>query len=460
VSAFRKFLGAWEEKSETRSLREFMEYFQYFLDAGGKIEVPEPEEPSNAVQMMTVHAAKGLEFPVVFILSVAPRRFPHSEQKPVIQFPDELRKGPPPPPDIHLQEERRLFFVAMTRAEERLYVSSVAKPGKKPSAFVDDLLSYAAVAARDIERIQVAAVSDEEAASPSPTRLTLSEPRLRGEAQPGLFSEPAASSVYPNLVEWANRPPAISPDGKLLLSATAIESYRDCPLKFKFSHYLKIPTGPQPALTFGNIMHQAVRYFVEQRKMMKSPPEFEAVERFYLNAWRDVGFEDAYQEQAYMKAGLEQLRGFVEREKESGVPAEKIRTEEFFRLDLGEVVLEGRIDQIQPLGAGDDHAVELIDYKTGRPRSQKDADQSLQLSIYALAARDQLKVKPARLTFYNLTNNQPVSTARTGGDLDKALKEVREVADEIRRLLFRPTPGFTCRYCDFVPVCPAHEEKF
>ena len=460
VSAFRQFLGTWEEKSETRRLREFMEYFQYFLDAGGKIEVPEPAEPSNAVQMMTVHAAKGLEFPVVFILSVAPRRFPHSEQKPLIQFPDELRKGPLPPSDIHLQEERRLFYVAMTRAERNLYVSSVTKPGKKPSTFVDDLLSNPAIAARDIESIQVPAVCGDEGASPVPMRLALSEPRVRGEAQPGLFSEPGAGSVYLNLVEWASRPPEISPDGKLLLSATAIESYRDCPLKFKFSHYLKIPTGPQPALTFGNIMHQAVRYFVEQRKKTKSPPESEAVAQFFLGAWKDAGFEDEYQEQAYKKAGLEQLRAFVERQKESGVPPEKIRTEEFFRLDLGGVVLEGRIDQIQPLGVGDGQAVELIDYKTGRPRSQKDADKSLQLSIYALAARDQLKVKPVRLTFYNLTNNQPVSTARTAGDLDKALKEIREVAEEIRRLVFHPTPGFTCRFCDFVPVCPAHEEIY
>jgi RecB family exonuclease len=207
-------------------------------------------------------------------------------------------------------------------------------------------------------------------------------------------------------------------------------------------------------------MHQAVRYFVEQRKKMKSAPDFKAVEQFYLSAWKDVGFEDTYQEQAYKKAGLEQLRGFVERQKGSWVPAEKIRTEEVFHLELGEVVLEGRIDQIQPLGSGDDHAVELIDYKTGRPRSQKDADKSLQLSIYALAAREQLKVKPARLTFYNLTNNQPVSTARTARDLEESLEEVREVAAEIRRGVFHPTPGFTCRYCDFVPVCPAHEETF
>lgn len=157
VEAFRKFLEDWEEKSATRKLREFMEYFEYFLEAGGRIEAPEPDDPANAVQMMTAHAAKGLEFPVVFVLSVAPRRFPHAEQRPLIQFPDELRKGPRPPSNIHLQEERRLFYVAMTRAQERLYVSSVAKPGRKPSQFVDDLVSDAAVAGRDIERIGVSA---------------------------------------------------------------------------------------------------------------------------------------------------------------------------------------------------------------------------------------------------------------------------------------------------------------
>jgi len=458
VKAFRDFLAGWEEKSETQKLREFMEYFQYFQDAGGKIEAPEPEDPSNAVQMMTVHAAKGLEFPVVFMLSVAPRRFPHSEQRAVIEFPDELRKGPESPSNIHQQEERRLFFVAMTRARERLYVSGVSKPGKKPSAFVDDLVSNPVVAARDMERIQVPEISAEEAAPP--TRLALSEPRRRDGTQPGLFSDaPArAGAVYPDLVTWASRPPILAADGKLRLSATAIEDYKSCPLKFKFSHFLRIPTGPQATLTFGNIMHQAVRHYFELRK--EAEPAFDAIEEFYLHAWKAVGFEDAYQEQAYKKAGLEQLRAFVERQKDSRVAAERIRLEETFRLELGDVVLEGRVDQIDPLGPPGDAAVELIDYKTGRPRSQKDADQSLQLSIYALAAREQLKLKPARLTFYNLTNNQPVSTARTAKDLDQAVDEIRAVADQIRRLLFQPAPGFVCRWCDYVPVCPAHEETY
>jgi len=458
VNAFRNFLEGWEAKSETRKLREFMEYFQYFQDAGGKVEAPEPENPANAVQMMTVHAAKGLEFPVVFILSVAPRRFPHSAQKPVIEFPDELRKGPEPPRDIHQQEERRLFFVAMTRARERLFVSSVVKPGKKPSAFVDDLLSNPAVAARDIERIQVPETPPEEAALVKPKKLALSEPRMR-EAQPGLFSDAAvAPSVHPDVAGWAGQPVAAAPDGKLQLSATAIENYLSCPLKFKFSHVLKIPTGPQPALTFGNIMHQSVRHYFELRKT--SLPGFEAIEAFYLRAWRDAGFEDTYQEQSYKTAGLEQLHEFVERQNQVAVAADQVLAEVAFRFPLGDVELEGRIDQVNPLGATGDQAVELVDYKTGRPRSQKDADKSLQLSIYALAAREQLGLKPARLTFYNLTNNHPVSTARTAKDLEETAATIHEVAEQIRSLLFPPTPGYVCRWCDFVAICPAHEETY
>ena len=161
------------------------EYFQYFREAGGQIEAPEPENSAHAVQMMSVHAAKGLEFPVVFILSVAPRRFPHSEQKPVIEFPEALRKGPPPPANIHEQEERRLLYVGLTRAEDRLYVSSVAKPGKKPSVFISDLTSDPAVEARDIERIQVPEAPPEtagRAARPSPCRASALPPPNRRAA--------------------------------------------------------------------------------------------------------------------------------------------------------------------------------------------------------------------------------------------------------------------------------------
>ena len=116
VKAFEEFLREWEEKiskfpplagpewedageekKPRKNLREFIYYFRHYLEAGGKIEAPDVGERADAVQMMSVHAAKGLEFPVVFLLSVASRRFPATERRAVIEFPDELRKGPLPP---------------------------------------------------------------------------------------------------------------------------------------------------------------------------------------------------------------------------------------------------------------------------------------------------------------------------------------------------------------------------
>ena len=391
---------------------------------------------------------------MVFILSVAPRRFPHSEQKPVIEFPEALRKGPPPPANIHEQEERRLLYVGLTRAEDRLYVSSVAKPGKKPSVFISDLTSNPTVEARDLERIQVPEAppeTAERAAGAKPCRTSSLPPPNRRAAC--LAMRPGAPGIYPPIAEWASRTSVIRPEEKLQLSASAIETYDTCPQKFMFSHYLKIPTGPQPALTFGNIMHQCARRYFELRR--QGPVKFEQLQAHFEQIWKGAGFEDDYQEQAYKKAGLEQLRVFVSRHET--VTILPLAAEAHFSLDLGDVVLEGRIDQINPLP---DHSVELVDYKTGRPPSQKDADKSLQLSVYALAARDQMHLNPTRLTFYSLTNNEPVRTVRTPKNLDLVISEIREVAAQIRQQLFPPKPGFACKYCDYELICPAHEESF
>jgi len=548
VNTFRKFIESWAAKDlpldpqsqpqpagmrtvvpptaekvaegcprDERTLGAFMEYFQYFREGGGQIEAPEPEDTENAVQMMTVHAAKGLEFPVVFVVSVARQRFPHREERPVIQFPDALRKGPPPPPNIHVQEERRLFYVAMTRAKERLYASSVTGPRtKKPSVFIEDLLSDPAVRARDIEVIAVPetqiglassspAGAGQEHTESAPAKVLLSEKGEYPSRQRSLFENASKSRyVHPPLKDWANAPvaapvvvPGFSPadptlkgdstapasDGRIRLSATAIEDYRDCPLKFKFGHILRIPTGPQAALTFGSVMHRAVRrYFELRRSRLVS---FSEIEEFYVGAWKDIGFEDSYQEQSYRKAGLEQLRGFVEQQNCLRLEADRISTEQRFSLDLGDILLEGRIDQINPLGPPDGNGaagageiaggrsgtashggqkrvmppVELVDYKTGKPRKPVDAEKSLQLSVYALAARRQLQLDPVRLTFHNLTNNQPVSATRTKHDLEVAEGVIREVAGKIREQEFDPTPGFVCKHCDFFSICPAHEDQ-
>ena len=491
VNAFAEFLREWEEKvskfpalagpeweeehegkKPAKNLHEFLFYFEHYLEAGGKIEAPVVEDRASAVQMMTVHAAKGLEFSVVFLLSVASRRFPSVERKAVIEFPDELRKGPLPPKNIHTQEERRLFFVALTRAKDRLCVSSVAAPGKKPSTFIDDLLRDPVVAARDIERLTVTSYrpvnvipSDARNLASIPTATGPGEiPRFarndRSPAQQELFGDLSElPGVHPPIAAWAGRGPETKPGERLRLSASSIEDYEACPLKFKFGHFLKIPTGPQAALTFGHIMHRSVRRYFELRA--RGEASFDAVRDFYETSWRNTGFEDEYQEQTYKQIGLEQLRAFVQKQGRTEILPLSMETT--FSLDLGEVLLEGRIDQISPMtprpGENED-VVELIDYKTGKPRSQKDADGSLQLSVYALAAQEELKLKPRRLTFYCLSNNHTVHTARTDSDLKSLKTRVLTVADQIRENQFTPTPGFVCKFCDYRPICPAHEESY
>ena len=406
--------------------------------------------------MMTVHAAKGLEFPVVFVLSVAPRRFPSTDRKPLIEFPDALRRAPAPPANIHLEEERRLFYVALTRARECLFISSVSGAGKKPSPFIQDLLGDPVINAKDLERLEFPAVQPGVAPAFDPSQETARMPAPQRGPLNLFDSRSAGAERHAQLAAWSAHQPALEKDGKLGLSASAIETYLECPLKFKLAYVEKIPTGPQAALTFGNVMHQAVRHYFELRKQ-KEPAE-EEIADFYLRAWRSAGFEDSYQEQAYKQSGLEQLREFVSLHNRRSVDADALRFEQAFAVDLGAVTLEGRIDQVQPVGSRAARTVELVDYKTGRPRAQKDADSSLQLSVYALAARECFSLDPVRLTFYNLADNEAVSSARTPKDLDQVRAKIHEVAEDIRHSLFNPKPGYACKFCDFVPICPVHEE--
>ena len=503
VSGFRKFLEAWEQKNETgrltpqsesvrgTALDEFMEYFQYFLEAGGQIDAPEPPPGSNAVQMMTVHAAKGLEFPVVFVLSVARQRFPSAERKPVIEFPEALRKGPPAPPGIHLQEERRLFYVAMTRARERLYVSTYGKPGHKHPVFVQDLMSDPVVEARDIERIKAAAVDELSApgwrgdrpgaAVPRNGRSGQVPPPKRARDDNGqgrLFpdTEDAITWLHPDLEAWARRPAsgAMEPGRLPALSATAVETYRTCPLRFKFRHLLKLQTAPPAELTFGAVMHESIRHYFKLRE--EGPARFDDLERFFLRSWKDAGFQDDDHAEQAKRAGLDQLCEFVSLHNALPIPRQAA-SEQAFSFEIDGVKVQGRIDLIQTVASeaevraapdrspaaaatalAEGSEVELIDFKTGRPKSQKDADTSLQLSVYALAAERALRVRAARLTFYNLTNNQSVSTIRTQGDLDSVAKEIRQVAGAVREGHFEPSPGYACRRCEYAAICPAQEE--
>jgi DNA helicase-2/ATP-dependent DNA helicase PcrA len=442
VTQLVEFLKTWEPKSETRSLPEFLEYLDYFEQSGlGQICLDD-EAPGDSVQLMTVHGAKGLEFPHVFLLRVNYGCFPAKERSPLFEFPIKLMKEDLPAGSFHIQEERRLFYVALTRAERKLTITTLTEKKGKVPTFIEDILMDPTVRKRDVLQISPKVkVRDTSAADAAGDDTTLFPSQ---SARPRIFSQ---------ICEWAEsyHPPTPEP---LKLSASAVDSYRKCPQLFLFSRLWSLKEGPAATLSFGSVMHTTIKRFIDQcRKGVRLP--FEEVARVFETEWTSAGYEDEYQESEYKKDGIEQLRVF--HAEFLANPPEVLEQEKAFELPLeNNVIINGRIDQINSLGKKD---VEIIDYKTGKARKEADARRDLQLSIYAIAAKEILELNPVRLAFHYLQNNQIQSTTRTDKQLDEAQKIVQEAAADIRAGEFSPKRGFACRGCAYKPICPAYEES-
>ncbi len=441
VTRLTEFAKAWEPKSDTRSLSEFVEYLDYYSQAGGSIPLEE-DSPGDAVQLMTVHGAKGLEFPHVFLLRVNSKKFPASERPRTFEFPVALMKEGEPAEQFHIQEERRLFYVALTRAEERLTVTTLTEKKGKVPVFIEDMLLEPSVKRRDIQQL-------------APKVPPPATPSANANADSELFAASSAPpKIFSRIAGWAEtfHPPSPEP---LTLSPSAVGGYRACPQQFLFRHLWLLRQGPRAAMTFGAVIHNTIRRFMDQlRKGTRLA--WDDVASIYETEWKSAGFEDEYQEQGYKQDGLDQLKAFHASVMEN--PPQVLELEKTFELPLeNDVILSGRIDQINSIGAKKE--VEIVDYKTGKPKKSADAKRDIQLSIYSLAAREILELNPVRLVFHYLQNNERQETTRDPKQLVEAQKVVQEVASEIRAGSFPPIDGYHCKSCAYQPICPAHEEN-
>jgi DNA helicase-2/ATP-dependent DNA helicase PcrA len=439
VNQLEQFVKAWEAKSETRNLPEFLEYLDYFEQAGGTLSL-EDDAPGDAVQLMTVHGAKGLEFPHVFLLRVNSKAFPATNRSPLFEFPDRLMKEELPEGDFHIQEERRLFYVALTRAEERLTITTLTEKKGKVPVFVEDIVMEPAVKRGDVLQL-------------APKKRKNKEERAQtGVSSSGLF--PASiepPKIFSRIAKWAEEfhPPTPEP---LKLSSSAINNYRKCPQQYAFSYLWSLKEGPRAALSFGSVMHTTIKRLLGQMKRGVKL-SFEEVQGIYEMEWTSAGYEDEYQEAGYKKDGLEQLKVFHAAMLEA--PSQVLEQEKGFELPLAnDIILAGRMDLVNSLGRND---VEIVDFKTGNPRKAADARKDLQLSIYALAAKEIFEWNPVRLVFHYLQNNQVQVTTRDAKQLDEAERIIQETAADMRAGEFSPKPGFACRSCAYKPICPAHE---
>jgi len=319
--------------------------------------------------------------------------------------------------------------VALTRAMDELYICGKFGTGKKdltPPGYMRELLGKKGAALRGaIECTQL-------------SQATLIE-KLHAAAEP-----------MPLVSQWVSLPPR---DHARLceLSASAIEQYERCPLAYKLGRDWRIPEEPAARMQFGAAMHVAIKAHFDGVRAGRSPDEATIIACF-LDEFSKTKIDEDIQRELYEKEGREQLTRFL-RSNLAKPRGEILQTERSFPFTIGEVAVRTRMDRLDRV-AGDE--VAIVDYKTGKPKTQEDADESLQLSIYALAARH-MGLTAGSLVFINLENCSAVESSRTGHQLMKTEAKVTEVAAKIAAGEFEPNPGLQCHGCSYRSICPAHE---
>jgi len=434
LNQFYKKAKAFEESAPDPSLSSFMQEMKLELESGeeGKITI-DPEQGPDVIKVMTIHGAKGLEFKYVFLVNLVDKRFPTIERRESIELPDELIKDIKPQGDVHLQEERRICYVAMTRAKDGLYFTSAEDYGgarrKKLSRFLTEM-GY-----EDRGRLGQAKTADE---------LTAKMPKLTVKSGN----------------KWQ------IPDH---FSYSQLAAFEKCPLQYKFNFILKVPVRGGGTRSFGTTMHNTLCGFLRQAGAKKQADllgfgeasqkaGFDLISELYEKSWIDDWYESKKQKEEYYKLGKKIIKSFYEDYKKN--PPKVLRVgddlalEVPFNLKVAGYTVKGKIDRIDESPEG----VSLIDYKTGKAKEKVAAEDKEQLLIYQMAAEDVFSLKPKELVYHYLDDNKKVSFLGTEPDKQKIKEKIRETIETIKTSDFKAKPGWQCSFCDFRDICEFSKE--
>jgi len=447
IDQFFEKIKSFEGSQNDPTLLSFIENLQMELEAGEEGSIRASIDSSyEAVRVMTVHSSKGLEFKYVFLTNLVSRKFPSDQKKNPIEIPEVLIKEVLPEGDFHIQEERRLFYVALTRAKRGLFLTWAADYGgkdlKKPSRFL----------------IESGLISEE---------IMNKQKFTRGSG----FCIKRSMSFKLESSETNGS----GKDLKIFLpdhfSYSQLESFRKCPLEYKFRNIFRIPMRGKSVFSFGKSIHQTLHRFVleslkaasvEQKSLFGKTGSsgflsFNDLLDIYEKEWINDWYDSSIAQKEFYEKGKESLKtfydDFIKSKPDILFINDEPALEKNFSLKLNGDVFIGTIDRIDKLGDG----VEIIDYKTGSPKKTLAKEEKLQLMIYAVAAKKVLGLNPLKLTYYYLDDCTTCSFDIKEGDIENTEDEIKEIMNKIKRSNFKPSPGWHCQYCDFKDIC-AHRK--
>ncbi len=242
------------------------------------------------------------------------------------------------------------------------------------------------------------------------------------------------------------------------LSASDIYTYRSCPLRYKFARVLRIPTEQTVHQRFGIVVHQVLERY------HSDGGETEAQMQTLLDAgWRKAGFGGSERDRGLLEKAQTALTRYHARLHDQ--ESQPVWFERQFDFRLGPHHVRGRVDRVDRVAAAGGEAgsdeqaeYELIDYKTSRPKTPEQLRDDVQLSLYALAAREDWKLPSSHQAYYYVLDDLKVPVLRDERDAESVKDVVLAVGEGILAQEFEPTPApSACSMCDYRIVCPAAE---
>ncbi len=405
-----------------------------------------PESSASAVRLMTIHSAKGLEFPVVFLAAlhkgvssdVPPLTFSPSagvvarwldpasgrslKDLPYTVYSEEQKRKA-------REEENRLLYVAMTRAEERL-VLSMAVSGKAPRNWAGKICAGLGIDLSDADN-QPAILT------PAGTKRSFAVRVLRADRAPGetagFGDRPAAAEGEEELA-----PPVITDQHDSTASVTSVALFDACPRRYFLGRYLGWQATPRAELS-------------RSREVADEPVEASELGRQVHDLLAEIPVPNA-SEQARELAARFQMSELAHR----ACSAERVEREFDFLLAIDDCILQGRID----LWFEDGGRLVLVDYKTddvdADGAAERARDYELQLHLYALALERITGRAPTQALLYFLRPDTVVSVGVEPEQLEAARERVRAFRRAQSEVRFPPRPDAHCRRCPFYRgLCPA-----
>jgi DNA helicase-2/ATP-dependent DNA helicase PcrA len=253
----------------------------------------------------------------------------------------------------------------------------------------------------------------------------------------------------------ATLPIAVEPlpgPAPLRLSFSRVDTYRSCPLRFRFGYIDELPSVPGPHLSWGSSIHAALETWWDQK--LPDPPPVEVMLDALYDQWDDEGFADVERDEKirWYRHAQDVLRRHHQRFATAYEPA--IATEQWFELDLGDdITVVGSIDHVARTPSG---GIGIVDWKTNRKaKTRAQVADSLQLAIYAMAARELWGHDPEWVALDFVVPGVRVTVNRADIDIDAAARRITDVAAKIRAEAFEPKPSPLCNWCDWRSECPA-----